>query len=476
MKPLLPLLLTTFFCTSVLAQNITGDWYAILDAMGTELPLNVQISDQNGQLSGTLQSPKQSEARLPLSSISFNGQRLEFANEQLGLSYSGVLDGKELRGVFNQAQVDFKLNFYRYRPDGYPIDEGPITIRKREQDPTDFPYEREQVTFPGGADGVTLAGELTMPSKGKPKAAIVLVSGSGPQDRNSYLGSQINHSPFLVLSDYLTRQGYAVLRYDDRGVGESTGDYATATTLDFGADAGAAVKWLRAKKDLKRVPVGIAGHSEGGLIAPYVNAEVEELDFAILLAAPAVPMDSLMLEQRRLVYAAQGAPPVVIQRDEPKLRAAYAFIKESEMLDQDQYVEALYALFEREMGSLPEALRKSIKDPRAFNQQYVGPLSSPWMRRFIAMDPAPYLEKLTIPVLAINGLKDLQVPAEMNLNALSIAMARNENKDATVLPLVGLNHLFQPSETGNVQEYGTIETTFDPTALEVIGAWLSERY
>ena len=448
----------------------------MLDAMGTKLPLNVRLEGTDGQFAGSLSSPSQSKARFPFSSIEFDGQRIKFALADLGADFSGVLDGQELRGVWNQAQVDFPLTFYRYRPDGYPIEEGPITIMSRSQDPADFPYQRTPVTFASTAEGVTLAGELTLPAKGKPKAVILMLSGSGPQDRNAYLGSQINHSPFLVLSDFLTRRGYAVLRYDERGVGESTGDYAAATTLDLAEDAGAGIGFLKQNKNLKRVPVGILGHSEGGLIASILGAEREDVDFLLLLAAPGIPIDSLMLEQRRRVVAAMGMPAAMVERDEPALRAAYSFIKESGKLDQDQYVEALYALFERQMDQLPEALRKSIKDPRAFNAQYVQPLSSPWMRTFISLDPTSYLEELSVPLLAINGLKDTQVTAEENLNGISIAMARTENEDATVLPLIGLNHLFQPAENGGPQEYGTIETTFDPTALEVIGNWLDERF
>ncbi|OAV44202.1 S9 family peptidase [Lewinella sp. 4G2] len=467
--------LALFLCTCGSAQ-ITGKWYAILDAMGTKLPLALDLQDEGGELAGTLKSPSQSPTAFPFSSVSFDGQRFQFALADMGADFSGVLNGKEIQGVFNQAQVDFPIKFTRYRPDGFPISDGPVTLVKRSQEPTDFPYQREAITFPGGADGVTISGELTMPTKGKPRAAIILVSGSGPQDRNSFLGSQINHSPFLVLSDYLTRKGFAVLRYDDRGVGESTGDYATATTYDFAADAGAAVGYLKGRKDFKRVDVGMAGHSEGGLITPIVAAETGELDFALLLAAPGVSIDSLMLSQRRAVGQSMGMPSSMIELDDKRWRAAYAFIKESPALDTDQYIEALYGVFERQMMHLPEALQRSIKDPKAFNAQFVEPMAQPWMRNFITMDPTPYLEKMTIPTLAINGLKDLQVDAMQNLNGISIAMARNENKDATIAPLPDLNHLFQPADTGAPNEYGTIETTFDPTALEVIGAWLEERY
>lgn len=453
--------------------QIEGNWYAILDAMGTKLPLSLNVTD--GGKAGSLKSPTQSKAAFPFTTASFDGTRFEFTLNDLGVTYNGVLDGKELRGVFNQAQVDFKLTFTRYRPEGFPIGEGPITIIKRPQEPTDFPYRRRAVTFPGGAEGVTIAGELTLPAEKKPKAAVVLVAGSGPQDRNAYLGSQINHSPFLVLSDYLTRRGYAVLRYDERGIGESTGDHSQATTADLAADATAAVAFLRDDKTTKKVPVGMIGHSEGGSITPLVAGQTE-LDFAILLAAAGLPMDSVSLLQIRKVGESTGMPPRMIDREVAKMRRAYAYIQESQKLDHDQYVEGLYALFERELDNLPAPLRTSITDPRKFNEQYVGPLSLPWVRYAMAFDPAEHLPNLTMPTLALNGTLDTQVPAEDNLNAISIAMARNENEDYTAVPLLNLNHLFQPAETGEVTEYGTIETTFDPTALSVIGDWLDERF
>lgn len=471
---ILPVVFSLFSC--FLSAQAEGEWYAILDAMGTKLPMKLELMSAGGKWSGAMLDPTQPQRRVEMTTVTYDGQKLTYSVQSLGITFSGVVDGKEMRGIFNQAQTDFPIVFTRHRPDGYPIEEGPITIRNRPQDPVDFPYARQAVTFPGGAGGVTLAGELTVPESGKPKALIVLVSGSGPQDRNSYLGSQINHSPFLVLSDYLTRRGYGVLRYDERGIAESTGDFSAATTTDLAQDAAAAVRYLRDLPGMKKIPIGVAGHSEGGLIAPMVAAQDEELDFVVLLAAPAVRIDSLMLEQRRQVALAMGMPEMAIRRDEPSLRAGYAFIRESTLLDHDQYVEGLYAVFEEQMKNLPEALRKSITDPRAFNAQYVKPLSSTWMRHFIALDPQENLRKLDIPVLAINGTKDTQVPAMMNLNAISQAMAVSKNKDATVLPLLELNHLFQPAQTGSPTEYGTIDTTFDPTALEVIGSWLDERF
>ncbi|MFK8163904.1 MAG: alpha/beta hydrolase family protein [Lewinella sp.] len=469
------LLFASLFSSAAMSAQIEGNWYAILDAMGTKLPTGLDISKTTDGYSAIMTSPTQTKTKIP-TTVTFDGKKVSLKISMVGATFDGVLDGKQMKGIFSQANQDFPMTFYRHRPDGYPIEEGPITITNRQQDPTDFPYERIAVNYPGGAEDVVMAGELTVPSQGKPKALIVLVSGSGPQDRNAYLGSQINHSPFLVLSDYLTRLGYGVLRYDDRGVAESTGDFKTATSDDFALDALAAVQYLRTREELKDVPIGVAGHSEGGMIAPVVATQDEALNFVILLAAPGVSVDSLMLEQRRQVGLAMGQPEVLIRRDEPALRNAYAWIKDNPELSQEDYVAGLYEVFEAQLKNLPPALQKSIVDPKAFNAQYVRPLSAPWMRRFIAFEPQDFLQRLTIPVLAINGLKDMQVEGLTNLNAISQAMAISGNKDATVIPLLGLNHLFQPADTGAPSEYGTIETTFAPAALEAIGTWLKERY
>lgn len=456
--------------------QIEGKWYTILNAMGTELPIGLELERTDSGFAGVMTSPAQTKGKIPLTSVTLTDRKVVIKESRTGVTLDLVLDGKTMKGIYNQANQDFPVAFTRHVPRAFPVGDDPVTIRARPQDPTNFPYQRETVTFPGGAEGVTLAGELTLPEKGKPRALVVLVSGSGPQDRNAYLGSQINHSPFLVLSDYLTRRGYGVLRYDERGIGESTGDFGAATTYDLAADAAAAVAYLEDRPKLKNVPVGVAGHSEGGMIAPVVASQNEELDFVLLLAAPAIPIDSLMLDQRRRVARAMGQPEVLVRRDEPALRAAYAFIKDNPQLNQEAYIEGLYDLFEAQLVNLPEPLRKSIVDKRAFNAQYVKPLSSPWMRNFIAFNPQNFLERLTIPVLAINGLKDTQVDGLTNLNAVSAALAKAGNEDVTVVPLVDLNHLFQPADTGSPTEYGTIETTFDEGALKIIGDWLAERY
>jgi pimeloyl-ACP methyl ester carboxylesterase len=212
------------------------------------------------------------------------------------------------------------------------------------------------------------------------------------------------------------------------------------------------------------------------MLAPMVAAADGELDFVILLAAPGLPIDSLMLEQRRLVSKSMGVPEVITSRDEQALRDAYTFIKENTELSMEEYEEGLYEVFIAAIDGFPEAMRKSIVDRRAYSKQYVDALKSPWMRYFLAFDPTEYLEQLTVPVLAMNGFKDMQVPGQENLNGIAAALAKAGNEDLTIAPFMNLNHLFQPADTGSPTEYGTIDITFDEKALQLMVDWLDERF
>jgi pimeloyl-ACP methyl ester carboxylesterase len=406
--------------------------------------------------------------RMPLSSVRVVGDSLQFGLVAAAIRYEGVLTGGEIRGTFRQGGFSADLTFSRSPPTDYRTD-APTAAGPRSQDPTDFPYRRDPVTFPGGAEGVILAGELTLPPLEQPRAWIVLVSGSGPQDRNEDLGPTINHRPFLVLSDYLTREGYGVLRYDDRGVGESTGDFQAATSMDFAQDAAAAVSFLAGRSDsLAEVPIGLAGHSEGGMIGPVVAAETDALDFLILLAAPGEPIDRLMTTQRHQV--GEGIP-----EDEAVHQAVYRYIKAHPHDAAEAFATGLSDTLLTIIPTLPDTLRRQIDDPREYLAPYLQAYSSPWMRYFIAFDPTPYLDRLTLPVLAINGELDRQVSPD-NLSAIGVALDRAGNQDATLITAPKLNHLLQPAETGAPAEYGEIEITLDPSVLRTIDDWLDARF
>lgn len=468
MKRTLPILFA-LFPLLVGAQEITGDWYGVLNAMGTELPMVLHISQhEDGSLSGTMDSPDQNVFGLEIDELSLNGQSFHFKMIDLQAEYQGTLSTLGLRGDFTQAGYDFPMDFTQT----------PVTrsgLKARPQDPQSFPYQQETVSFPGGDEEVSLTGEFTWPSEGTPKAALVLVSGSGGQDRNSELGQGINHRPFLVLSDFLTRAGYAVLRYDDRGIAQSTGDHNLATSADFALDATAAAQYLRTRPELEGVKIGLAGHSEGGLIGPMVFAQDEEaLDFLVLLAAPGLAGDSIILEQSRRIQELMGAPPVLVERNLAPLRTAYNYIRNHPEQNTEEIDAGLLEIFMASIDDLPLPLQNSIVDREAFARQQMGNLSNPWLRYFLSTDPAEFLQKVTIPVLALNGELDQQVVAEDNLTAIAMAVGSNGNTDITIVNLPGLNHLFQKATTGAPAEYGTIEETFNPTAMRIITSWLDQ--
>ncbi|WP_116125085.1 alpha/beta hydrolase [Lewinella sp. IMCC34183] len=460
MKPITLLIL--WLASLSLTAQPTETWYGILVAGPNELPIRLDMRDG----SGSLVSPRQSPAAVPFTDLSVRGDSITFMIAALQLNYAGVVGGDSLFGTFSQGTFHTDLTFYRTPPPGYAAtDPAP---RVRPQEPTDFPYRRDTVSFPGGSAEVTLAGELTQPEEA-PHAVVVLISGSGPQDRNETLGSPINHRPFLILSDYLTRRGYAVLRYDDRGVGESTGDFAAATSADFAEDAAAAVGYLRGRPEFAGLPLGLIGHSEGGMIAPMVAGATPEVDFLVLLAGPGIDIDSVMLEQRRRINGTGGS-------DEPVVRAAYAYLKYHAAADSASLASGLRDTIYTALAGMPASFRESVTDSTAYAAAYVQSLTAPWMRYFLAFRPGEYLEQVTVPVLALNGALDTQVDADANLAGVEAALDRTGNADVTIESLPGLNHLFQPADSGLPQEYGDIEVTFAPEALDRIGAWLDARF
>ena len=438
-----------------------GEWYATLDLGVQQLPLELILTQEGGAWTGTLKSPAQSPTPMKLETVAVTDDSLLFALPSLGMRYRGTWSADSISGTFAQGPFQAPLGFSRDKPKAEPQEP-----KQRPQEPTEFPYLREEVTFGGGAEGVELAGELTLPGEKAPRAGIVLVSGSGPQDRNEDLGPAIGHRPFLVLSDYLTRRGYAVLRYDDRGVAGSTGDFAASTSADFADDAAAAYRFLRERLP-QGTPAGLAGHSEGGLILPLVAEAEADIDFLVLLAAPGVPIDELMAEQRRLV--GQGESPL-----EPVQLAITGYLKLHPGQEEQAFRSGLTDTIIATIPALPEAMRASITDPATFAKSFVDAYGGPWMRYFFAYDPAPALRGLRMPVLAINGEKDVQV-SPANLTAIAEILAAAGNEDVRTHLVAGANHLLQPAGTGLPAEYGEIVTTIDPAVLELIGDWLDEH-
>ncbi|WP_299482899.1 alpha/beta hydrolase [uncultured Roseibium sp.] len=325
-------------------------------------------------------------------------------------------------------------------------------LTERPQTPSDRDYVVEHHRLPGGSPGVTLDAELTVPSGSARVPGVVLITGSGPQNKNEEVAG---HKPFLVLSDFLTKQGLAVLRYDDRGVGKSTGDFASVTPSELAADAAAAMRFLKLHPRVAGSKTGYIGHSEGGYLAPIAHKQ-SSADFHIFLAAPALRLlPDVMATQVADIARAEGVPESEIDR---QLRAVDEVVSLLRSAKTRQDIRGELSLIFKRAG----ANRSQIKEN-------VELWSTPWAKAYVRHDPGPYLETLNVPVLAVFGEHDLQVSPRINAPVMEKMLRHPKSK---TLVLAGLNHLLQPTETGRVSEYVRIPTTIDPTALDTIGKWV----
>lgn len=439
-----------------------GTWQGTLDVGPAKLRLGVLVRDSAGTLVGTLTSIDQGNTRLP-AAVTSRGDTLRLAVAAVGAEFRGVLAaGRDsVRGTFRQGGGDLPLALGR-------VGALATEARARPQDPKPpFPYRAEEVTF-ASAPGVRLAGTLVVPEGAGPHPAVVLVSGSGPQDRDESL---MGHRPFLVLADHLARHGIASLRYDDRGTAASTGDHAGATSVDFADDAEAAVRLLRTRPGIAADRVGIVGHSEGGLIAPMVAARTRDVAFVVLLAGPGLRGDSILALQNRLILRAQGLPDEAVAQATAVNRRLVAAVAGARDLAEAgaRFDSTVRAVVEEQPAPARPSATAALAQAR-------GRIVSPWMHHFVTHDPRPALERVRVPVLALNGTLDLQVPATENLQTIGAALAAGGNRDHTELALPGLNHLFQTARTGAPGEYQQIEETMAPAALDAITAWIRQRF
>ncbi len=445
--------------------DISGTWQGVLSVSGTELRIVFHVNrTSSGDYVSTMDSPDQGATGINVSNTSVKGDTVIFELPSIRGTYRGIINknGKSITGTWQQRSYSFPLNLNKTVKE---------TSVKRPQEPKKpYPYKLQNVSFKNKAAGVTLAGTLTLPKSGGPFPAVILITGSGPQDRNETI---FNHRPFLVIADYLTRRGIAVLRYDDRGVGKSTGNFATATTLDFAGDAESAVNYLKTRKDINKSKIGLIGHSEGGLIAPLVASKDRSVDFIILMAGPGLPGYEILDMQSRLIAKASGESEKTIEKNMSINDRVYNTIKTEN--DSSKAYRKIKMILTDYVNGLSKKEQKQIGDKNLFIKKQMASIMSPWFRFFVKYDPRPTLEKVKCPVLAIGGSKDLQVPAKANLAAIKKALKEGGNRDFTVKELPGLNHLFQDAKTGLPSEYGKIEETISPRALKVMGDWILKR-
>jgi pimeloyl-ACP methyl ester carboxylesterase len=449
--------------TEVGPKAFVGDWKGTLDvgSIKLDLILHIALEPDGKTLSGTMDSPDQGASGLKLDSVTSDGPKFSFVLKRGNIVYAGNLngDGTKMSGTFTQGS-SLPLDFSRAT--------GPIAAKTRPQDPKKpYPYKEEDVSFENpAAKDVKLAGTLTLPADAKgPVPVVVLITGSGPQNRDEFL---LGHRPFLVLADHLTRNGIAVLRYDDRGVAKSTGNFPAATSADFATDVEAAVAFLKTRKEIDPKRIGLIGHSEGGLVAPMVAARSKDVAFIVLMAGPGTRGDEILVAQGALIAKAEGMAAAAIERNTRVQKEFFNIL-----LAEPNPAEA-----EKKMKAAVETVVADVKDEKKREEEAkilrgsIGTLNTPWFRFFLAYDPRAALQKLKIPVLAINGSLDLQVPCRENLGEIEKALKAGGNRNFKTVELPNLNHLFQTTKTGAPSEYKYLEETIAPVALETMSEWL----
>lgn len=455
------LLIVLFSSISLAAQDITGQWNGELKVQGIQLRVVFNVTSDNGELKSTMDSPDQGAKGIPTTSTTFENTTLQITILNAGIEYVGTLgDDNIIVGTFKQAGHSFPMNLSK--------EEIEKEVIARPQEPVKpYPYYSEDITFENKEAEITLAGTLTLPNENGVFPVVILISGSGPQNRDEEL---FGHKPFLVLSDFLTRNGIAVLRYDDRGTAQSKGDFKTATSADFATDVESAIEYLKSRNEINKKQIGLIGHSEGGIIAPMVANKSKDVAFIILLAGTGLQGDQILLSQQKLIGKASGISDEALQENELINRKAFDVVKESNSLEQLEV--DLTNLLNQFLVDNPTAEIPQGVSNDDFVKLQVAQVTNPWMRYFIKYDPSPALEKVKCPVLALGGEKDLQVSSKENLEAIKNALTKGGNNKVTIKVLPNLNHLFQESNTGIPNEYATIEQTFSPIALNEILKWI----
>ena len=465
MKKILIISAILFLYVSNFSQNIIGDWGGKIKIQGIQLRIVFHISKDTVLYNATLDSPDQGAFDLPVDSVFFNDENLKMVMTKLGAQYTGNYNSEqdEITGNFMQMGQSFELNLKRTT-----INE---EKKKRYQEPEEpYPYVSENITFENKTANISLAGTLTLPKKDGKFPAVILISGSGAQNRDEEL---LGHKPFLIISDYLTKQGIAVLRYDDRGTAKSEGNFSTATSQDFASDAEAAYNYLISRKEINKQNIGLIGHSEGGLIAPMIAAKNKNVAFIVLLAGPGISGEKILLMQSQLIGKANGATEKELKASNKLNKKIYNLLKNEK--DTSILKQKVNHLLSDEFKKQNATSEMSENQLTALVKRQITTLTSAWFRYFLTYEPATNLTKTTCPVLALFGSKDLQVPPEANEKAIKKALEKADNNDFKTLTIPNLNHLFQECKTGSPTEYAKIEQTFSPIALKEISVWIKKH-
>lgn len=460
MNKILSVVFLFFLTTHLYPQDISESWAGSLNIQGTKLRIVFNITKTDTLYVSTMDSPDQGAYDIPTTSTGYSKGKLDITAESLTLHYQGELKNDSIIGVFKQGAMSLPLNLSQ------GVEAGPL----RPQTPKEpFPYNSELVTLTSKDGNHIISGTFTKPLESGVFPAIVLIAGSGPNDRDETL---FGHKPFLVISDHLTKNGFAVLRYDKRGVGSSTGNYELATTNDFAQDAELAVEYLRERKDIDNSKIGLLGHSEGGLIASMVAADNKDIGFVVLMASPGIKGIDIVLDQNEFSMSHQNFKPEVILEMQKINKEIFTRLTdwkgtEVESTVLQQKLSDLWAL-------IPSYISANVEKNSYLRSQYNAMIGRGY-RSFLSSNPALYLQDVNCPVFAINGKLDSQVLAEKNLDAIKNALLKGGNTNSETKVYNNLNHLFQESVTGLTSEYAKIEQTISSEVLSDITDWLHKQ-
>ena len=453
------------------AQPATNAWSGMLKAgpQNIELRLNfTQKEDKSWQSSWDV--PAQKAMGIPSSKTEWSGAQVTIEIKAIGASFSGNLnaEGNKLEGNWMQSGGTF------------PLVLEPFSAAKRTE-PKDkpqtpkppFAYISKDYVYQGSETKLTYGATMTYPNESGTFPTLILITGSGMQDRDE---SILNHKPFHVLADFFTKNGYAVLRVDDRGAGKSTGDFQQSSSEDFALDVEEHVRFISSLPMVNTKKIGLLGHSEGGLIAPMVAARNKSIAFIILFAGPGVPIVELMAQQNEAVFKSVGMPAKVIDTYIPLYKNLMKTLTQAPDVNSgiekaNEITRAWYLTSDKEMVKLTTGINSEADIP-GFVNTMSRELSSKWWKFFANYQPEPVLQKVKCPVLAINGGADIQVVADANLKGIENALLKGGNKRVTIKKFDALNHLFQKCSTCTVTEYSTLETTIEPEVLAFLLEWL----
>jgi pimeloyl-ACP methyl ester carboxylesterase len=466
MKNLTLLISLLFTVVSSFGQNkFTGIWQGKLSA-GRDLRLVFHIKNDNGKLSATMDSPDQGATGIPCSDVITKDDSLIITLDKFKSSYAGKLNpNNTISGRWMQNGVSFMLNLKK-------VDKVDAPARPQSPVPP-FAYKSEDLIYHSKDKSIQYGATITIPEGKGPFPAVIMSTGSGQQNRDEEI---MGHKPFAVIADYLTRKGYIVLRVDDRGVGQTTGDVLQATTADFATDVKVGIDYLKSRPEVDKMKIGIIGHSEGGLIAEMVASQSKDVAFIVLLGAPGIPAIQLMEEQNAALYRKLGAEPEAIAAYLPLYNdMAEVVINSKDRAEAGKMINNLVTAWRAKTSKEIVYSTTGITDDKSqadFVKEFADLSAIPWWKYFMAADPTEYLTKLSCKVLALNGSEDIQIVSQSNLAGIRESLAKSKSVKYDVMELPGLNHLFQKCRVCAPAEYGMLEETFSPDALAVIGTWL----